>query len=106
MRELPAAFLSSMSDILGEDYPLFAASQQEESVRGIRFSTLKADGSDIEEVLDLLGEEALPVPWCPAGYYTVGDSRPALLPTGLTLTQPTCMSATVCSHSGHTEVMR
>ena len=70
---LPEAFLTRMSQQLGEEYPEFLKSLERPRAVALRFNPLKGG----EPELDFVGD---PVPWEPRGYYYDPEARPGLHP--------------------------
>ncbi len=70
---LPAAFLSRMEALLGEEYPDFLASYDRPLQKGLRIGR-KAAG------LTRLPFELTPIPWSKSGFFYQSESRPGKHP--------------------------
>ncbi|MCX6030405.1 MAG: RsmB/NOP family class I SAM-dependent RNA methyltransferase [Chloroflexi bacterium] len=62
---LPAAFLSRMARLLGDEFPAFLASFDATPSTGLRVNTLKITPERFREIAPF---DLAPVPWCPAGF--------------------------------------
>ncbi|SDC23543.1 NOL1/NOP2/sun family putative RNA methylase [Paenibacillus sp. UNCCL117] len=76
-RTLPEHFLQSMERLLGEDYPAFLASYEQQRQYGLRVNTLKISAEAFRELADW---PLTPVPWSPVGYYLPETARPGKHP--------------------------
>ena len=65
LRDIPAAFLRRMADLLGNEYQDFLTSLHAQSVTGLRVNTLKLSP---EEYLSLSPYNHVSVPWCSSGF--------------------------------------
>ena len=95
MADLPIRFEERMRELLGDEYPAFAASYDKERVQGLRFNRLKfpdgiqGAGENWEEagaaelaqrVSQETGFTLQRIPWVKEGYYYSGDNRPGKHP--------------------------
>lgn len=74
---LPENFLERIREMLGEEYPLFLQSYEEESCHALRINTLKCNR---EYFLKKAPFQLTEVPWSKAGYYYNKDDRPGRHP--------------------------
>ncbi|MDR0271850.1 MAG: RsmF rRNA methyltransferase first C-terminal domain-containing protein [Clostridiales bacterium] len=73
MISLPENFLNRIKEILDEqEFLLFLNSYEKESLRGIRYNLLKAEGSG-----QARNDGFQRVPWCKTGFVYSNDERPA-----------------------------
>ena len=72
--DLPQAFLQQMKELLGEEYPAFAKSYEEERLYGLRVNTSKISP---EEFLKIAPFHLQRIPWIENGFYYSGTERPA-----------------------------
>lgn len=72
MSVLPSDFLDEMKKILGDDYPLYKKSIDNEPFRGISVNTLKTNP---QTLLPLLPFEVKPSPFYKNGYYIPCDEK-------------------------------
>ena len=90
----PEEFLRRMEEMLGEEYPAFAASLEKDKVQGLRANPLKIQP---EPLAGLLPFPVKPVPWTAEGFYYDAADRPGRHPyhdAGLYYMQePSAMSA-------------
>jgi NOL1/NOP2/sun family putative RNA methylase len=63
--ELPAAFLSKMAPLLGDEYDEFVLSLQQQPLVGLRVNTLKISA---EQFSQLSQYSLSPIPWCSCGF--------------------------------------
>ncbi len=77
MATLPAEFLDSMKDLLGEEYDAYLTSFGAERVYGLRVNTLKIS---VEDFLKICPFDVQPVPWTHNGFYYKGSEKPAKHP--------------------------
>lgn len=73
---LPVAFEQRMKEMLGEEYPAFLASYEEEKYQALRVNTLKASA---EEFFGQVSGELKRVPWSANGFY-YGQIQPGKHP--------------------------
>jgi len=93
---IPTLFLERMSNLLGKEYPAFAAALEDQPVSGLRVNTLKLTPEEFRRISPFLLAEA--VPWAPCAFVLPpSDSSPGLHPyhpAGLYYLQdPSAMSA-------------
>ncbi|MCL6604309.1 MAG: RsmF rRNA methyltransferase first C-terminal domain-containing protein [Paenibacillus sp.] len=96
---LPAAFTTTMREMLGQEADAFLESYKTPRTQGLRFNRLKSNTESgriaITNTKSLFGLE--PIPWCPDGFYYEEPSRPGRHPyhtAGLYYIQePSAMSA-------------
>jgi len=71
--KLPEAFIKRMNEYFllhpEQNSEEFFRSFDLEPRRGLRFNRLKVKDEDTLKLLEMLGQKANPVPWCPDGYY-------------------------------------
>ena len=98
------------------DPDAFFASFDDTPWRGIRFNTIKVKPDEMHQVLDSLGIEKDPIPWCPDGYYISGaisgkdpyyhagvyymQEPSAMLPAQILGTQPGDIVLDLCAAPG------
>lgn len=84
MIQLPQDFMIRMQDMLGEVYPAFMRSYDEERYQALRINTLKGTTADFLELEKNMGKEAfgelIPVPWEKSGFYYDSGSAPGKHP--------------------------
>lgn len=74
---LPGTFLGRMERLLGDGFPDFLASYEEERQYGLRVNTLKISPSALQEMARF---GLQPVAWCPTGFYYSEADRPGKHP--------------------------
>jgi NOL1/NOP2/sun family putative RNA methylase len=74
---LPDKFRERMRGMLGEEYPAFLVSFEEEQYQAMRFRRLPAEGTAFFPVEE---KGLLPVPWAENAYYYPSDLRPGKHP--------------------------
>lgn len=74
---LPEQFLNRMEGLLGEEYPAFLESFSEDSSRGLRVNTIKAD---VDAFLKSGYFSLEKVPWAENGFYIDGAEKPGKSP--------------------------
>ena len=94
-RELPEEFLEKMKQFLGEEYPEYLASYEEEPRSGLRVNTGRLTPEQFLEMAQTADWNLKPVPWTKNGFYYQGE-RPSRHPwyyAGLYyLQEPSAMS--------------
>ena len=94
-RELPEEFLEKMKQFLGEEYPEYLASYEEEPRSGLRVNTGRLTPERFLEMAQTVDWNLKPVPWTKNGFYYQGE-RPSRHPwyyAGLYyLQEPSAMS--------------
>ncbi len=70
-------FKQSMEQLLGEEYPAFLASYEQQRLYGLRVNTLKVT---VEAYRELADWPVTPVPWSPTGFYVPESARPGKHP--------------------------
>lgn len=68
-RELPEEFLEKMKQFLGEEYPEYLASYEEEPRSGLRVNTAKLTPGRFLEMARTADWNLMPVPWTKNGFY-------------------------------------
>ncbi|MDO4632308.1 MAG: RsmF rRNA methyltransferase first C-terminal domain-containing protein [Eubacteriales bacterium] len=71
-RNLPEEYLSSMQELLGEEYPDYLNSFDQESAQGLRVNVGK---TEVKEFLGRFSETLTPVPWTANGFYTKPEAE-------------------------------
>jgi 16S rRNA C967 or C1407 C5-methylase (RsmB/RsmF family)/NOL1/NOP2/fmu family ribosome biogenesis protein len=74
---LPESFRERMQGMLGEEYPAFLASYEEDKVQALRFRRLPVEGTAFFPVED---KGLIPVPWAENAYYYPGELQPGKYP--------------------------
>ena len=74
---LPQDFLSRMEKMLGEEYPLFLKSYENEEYKALRRNPLKTDKEEFEEKIAF---SLRSVPWSSLGYYYPKEEQPGQHP--------------------------
>mgnify|MGYP003295161035 CR=1 FL=1 len=74
---LPEAFTQRMQEMLGEEYPAFLQSYEEEKKQSLRINPLKGSEQALKEKVDFLGEQVL---WAKGGFYYDEEKRPGKHP--------------------------
>jgi NOL1/NOP2/sun family putative RNA methylase len=77
MIDLPAAYLSQMETLLGEDYPAFLASLEGQPKAGLRVNTLKLS---TEKLSAIFPSGLSPIPWCASGFQIPAGAQPGRNP--------------------------
>ena len=94
-RELPEEFLEKMKQFLGEEYPEYLASYEEEPRSGLRVNTGRLTPEQFLDMAQTADWNLKPVPWTKNGFYYQGE-RPSRHPwyyAGLYyLQEPSAMS--------------
>ena len=75
--ELPVEFLDKMHDLLGEEYPSFLASYEDERLYGLRVNNLKISCEEFEKICPF---KITKIPWVPNGYFYEAGVSPAKHP--------------------------
>ena len=78
-RELPEEFLEKMKQFLGEEYPEYLASYEEEPRSGLRVNTGRLTPEQFLEMAQTADWNLKPVPWTKNGFYYQGE-RPSRHP--------------------------
>ena len=98
-RELPEEFLEKMKQFLGEEYPEYLASYEEEPRSGLRVNTGKLTPEQFLGMAQTADWNLKPVPWTKNGFYYQSE-RPSKHPwyyAGLYyLQEPSAMSPAAC----------
>lgn len=74
---LPQDFLNRMKQMLGEEYPQFEQSYEQEKYRALRLNPLKRDQQQPGKKMPF---DITPVPWSKYGYYYGKEERPGKHP--------------------------
>ncbi len=74
---LPAEFLRRMEALLGQEYPEFIASYEQERYYGLRVNTLKVSVPQFQKLAPFRLES---VPWAPEGFYFRPEDEPGKHP--------------------------
>lgn len=74
---LPSQFLANMQLLLGEQYPSFEQSFDDEPRQSLRVNTLKLSPQKVEQLMHV---DLQPVEWCDSGLYYYDDLRPGKHP--------------------------
>lgn len=74
---LPEKFLERMQEMLGEEYPLFLASYEQEKFQALRLNALKCDPQEFVKNAPFSLEA---VPWAENGYYYGAQDQPGKHP--------------------------
>lgn len=74
---LPSGFLANMKLLLGEQYPSFEQSFDDEPRQSLRVNTLKLSP---KRAVELLGGDLQPIDWCDSGFYYGDHLRPGKHP--------------------------
>jgi len=78
MENIPLAFLTRMADLLGDEFPAFAAIYGQPSTHGLRVNTLKLSPIQFDAISPFTLE---PIPWNPSGYLLAeSEDRPGKHP--------------------------
>jgi 16S rRNA C967 or C1407 C5-methylase (RsmB/RsmF family) len=72
-RKLPEAFVDKMKRLLGDEFPAFMDSYDEQRHYGLRVNTLKVPVGEFVRESPFALE---PVPWAPEGFYYREEDRP------------------------------
>lgn len=75
--KLPKEFAKRMQDMLGEAYPAFLRSYEEDKYQALRVNPWKAESRDVQEKS---GFHLTQVPWEPNGFYYESDDQPGKHP--------------------------
>ncbi len=75
--DLPDRFLERMQDLLGDEYPAFAAIYAQPPTHGLRVNTLKLTPAQFADISPF---PLAPLPWSPAGYQLPEEIRPGKHP--------------------------
>ncbi|MDO4621781.1 MAG: RsmB/NOP family class I SAM-dependent RNA methyltransferase [Eubacteriales bacterium] len=75
--QLPAEFTNRMKEMLGEEYPAFLASYEEERLRGLRVNTMKLTPEEFEQKAPFPIRR---IPWVKNGFFYSNDIFPARHP--------------------------
>ncbi len=70
--EIPASFLERMEELLGEEYPAFAASMEEKHHTGLRVNTGRLTAEELQKAVPFALEA---VPWVKNGFYYEEEDR-------------------------------
>ncbi|MGC6175253.1 RsmB/NOP family class I SAM-dependent RNA methyltransferase [Lacrimispora sp. 38-1] len=77
MIQLPDKFMEKMEGLLGDEYPAFLKSYEEDRALGLRINPLKAEPLEFVQDSPFLLE---PVPWASEGFYYKAGERPGKHP--------------------------
>ncbi len=75
--ELPIKYIESMQVLLGDDYPAYINSFDEDRLFGLRINTNKIS---VEQFLEISPFHLSPIPWVDNGFYYSEEDRPAKHP--------------------------
>jgi NOL1/NOP2/sun family putative RNA methylase len=76
-KQLPAAFLNRMEQLLGSEFEPFLASYDAARIYGLRVNTLKASVADFSQLSPF---KLNPIPWAEEGFYYNEGERPGKHP--------------------------
>ena len=94
-RELPEEFLEKMKQFLGEEYPEYLASYEEEPRSGLRVNTGRLTPEQFLEMAQTADWNLKPVPWTKNGFYYQGERQASVVLRGTLL-----FAGTECDGTG------
>nr|WP_182430761.1 hypothetical protein [Clostridium sp. AF50-3] len=97
-RELPEEFLEKMKQFLGEEYPEYLASYEEEPRSGLRVNTGRLTPEQFLEMAQTADWNLKPVPWTKNGFYYQANAHPGI--RGTTRDSTICRNRVRC-HRRH-----